>query len=302
MHFSRVYEGGAGLIRVVGIHADGHVVAGEPAAVAEHLEPVAARDTAVEERLDAVDEANVASASLVVLAPRIGRDPSGYPVDIGIAGEEASQAEYLAAAAGELGAAPLVEVDALHSPNLAGRDLVLRLPVVVVVAFEIAASELDAAFTAGGHHLVGIGEPSGEGLFGADGGHVVPYGVQDDLAVGDDRQYGQNDVDVLLAQHLVVVGIARHAEPSGEDVEILRVGVCAGDDDATGVQVVGAGVLGALPAATDGGDAIYLVGHGTASWEHSLRDWVGKRIRRPLRNPLSRSRERVGVRVKGSVL
>ena len=96
------------------IHADGHVVAGEPTALAEHLEAVAARVTAVEERLDAVDEADVARAPLVVLAPRIGRDPSGYPVDVDIVREETGQSEYLAAAAGELGAAPLVEVDALH--------------------------------------------------------------------------------------------------------------------------------------------------------------------------------------------
>ena len=197
---------------VVGIHADGHVVAGEPAAVAEHLEAVAARVTAVEKRLDAVDEADVARAALVVLAPRIGRHPSCYPVDVGIIGEETGQSEYLAAAAGELGPTPLVEADAPHRADVAGRDLVLRLPVVVVVAFEIAAAELDAALPAGGNHLVGVRETSGEGLFGADGGHVVPYGVQDDLAVGDDRQNGKDDVDVLLAKHLVVVGIARHAE------------------------------------------------------------------------------------------
>ena len=184
---------------------------------------------------------------LVVLAPRVGRHPPCHPVDVDIAGKETSQAEYLAAAAGELGAAPLVEVDAPNSANLARRDLVLRLPVVVVVAFEIAAAELDAALPAGGHQLVGVRESRGEGLFGTDGGHVVPNGVQDDLAIGDDRQDRQHDVDVLLAQHLVVVGIARHAEPSSEDVEILRVGVRAGDDDASGVEVVGAGVLGSLP-------------------------------------------------------
>ena len=132
---------------------------GEPAALAEHFEAVAAGVAAVEERLDAVDEPDVARASLVVLAPRIGRDPPRYPVHVGIVGEETSQAEDLAAAAGELRAAPLEEADAPHRADLARRDPVLRLPVVMVVSFEVAAAELDATLSAGGNHLVGVREP-----------------------------------------------------------------------------------------------------------------------------------------------
>ena len=85
--------------RVVDVHSHEHVVARKPSALAENLEPVACSVSPMNERLHAVDEADVPGAALVVLAPWVGRDPSGDPIDVCVTREQANQPEYLTPAA-----------------------------------------------------------------------------------------------------------------------------------------------------------------------------------------------------------
>ena len=132
--------------------------------------------------------------------------PAGDPVNLGVGGEQAQHAQALIAAAGDL--PRLVEVDALYLAQLTGVDERLDLPVLGHGVIGVPGSKVDAEGGVRLHHGVWFCQAGRHRLLAVDRLDAGAGAVDDDLRVGSHWQDGDDDVDLLLCQHLMVVGIS----------------------------------------------------------------------------------------------